>query len=181
MERLKVRTDLRSYLARQQQSVQGVFLTHLHLDHVSGLPDLPNDVPIHVGSGDAEATQFVNIFGRSSIDAELEGKRPLQEIAIHGELAKGGGVLDVFGDGQLWALSVPGHTKGSLAYVARTSEGPVLITGDASHTAWGWNNGVEPGSFSADKPASATSLGQLRALAARHPKMSVRLGHQALR
>lgn len=180
MERLKVNVDLGSYLAQQKQPLQGVFLTHLHLDHVSGLPDVPNQVPVYVGHGDAEDAAFMNVFGRSSIDAALAGKRPLRELSSEGSLASGGGVVDVFGDRQLWALSVPGHTKGSLAYIARTPGGPVLMTGDASHTAWGWNNGVEPGTFSADKPTSAISLARLKALAARHPKLSVRLGHQAL-
>ncbi len=180
MDRLKVRMDLGSYLAQQRQPLKGVFLTHLHLDHVSGLPDVPNEVPVFVGEGETKDRHLLNLFDRSSIDAELNGKRPLRELAVRGELASGGGVLDVFGDGQLWALAAPGHTRGSLAFVARTPAGPVLMTGDASHTAWGWNNGVEPGSFSADKPASAVSLGQLRALAERHPRMSVRLGHQSL-
>ena len=176
LERLKVRTDLGTYLAQQKQPVQGVFLTHLHLDHVSGLPDLREDVPVYVGRGDAEDRAFINLFARSTINAELDGKGPLREFIFE----RGTDVLDVFGDGQFWAIAVPGHTKGSIAYVARTPEGPVLMTGDASHTAWGWNNGVEPGSFSSDKPTSVISLGKLRALSARHPKMKVRLGHQQL-
>jgi len=89
-------------------------------------------------------------------------------------------VLDVFGDGTVWALAVPGHTPGSTAYLARTPTGPVLLVGDACHTAWGWENGVEPGKFSADLPKSADSLARLKRLVARHPEIDVRLGHQAL-
>lgn len=54
----------------------------------------------------------------------------------------------------------------------------MLLTGDACHTKWGWDNGVEPGSFSADRPRSVQSLAALQQLAARHPTMAVRLGHQ---
>lgn len=181
LERLQVHVDPGTYAAQHHQLVQGVFLTHLHLDHVSGLPDIGNEVPVYVGRGDAEDSHFVNIFVRGTVNAELDGKGPLREFTFQPDPShRFNGVLDVFGDGQLWALSVPGHTPGSVAYVARTPNGPVLMTGDASHTVWGWNHGVEPGTFSTDKPRSATSLGQLRALCERHPKISVRLGHQSL-
>ena len=88
------------------------------------------------------------------------------------------GVLDIFNDRSVWALRVPGHTPGCTAYLVRTPDGPVLLVGDACHTAWGWENGVEPGSFSHDKPASAKSLAMLQALVERHPEIDVRLGHQ---
>jgi N-acyl homoserine lactone hydrolase len=86
--------------------------------------------------------------------------------------------MDVIGDVYMFALWLPGHTAGSTAYVVRTPQGPVLLTGDACHTRWGWDHDVEPGTFSADRPRSVHSLAALRALAARHPTMSVRLGHQ---
>ncbi len=77
-----------------------MFLTHLHLDHVSGLPDLRDDVPVYVGRGDAEDRAFVNLFVRSTINAELNGKGPLREFTFQND----SGVLDVFGDGQsVWA------------------------------------------------------------------------------
>jgi glyoxylase-like metal-dependent hydrolase (beta-lactamase superfamily II) len=106
-------------------------------------------------------------------DQALEGKGALNELQFSAD-----GVLDVFGDGSFWALYVPGHTKGSTAFLARTTQGPVLMTGDACHTKWGWDNGVEPGTFSDDKKASAESLARLRTLVERHPKIEVRLGHQ---
>ena len=91
------------------------------------------------------------------------------------------GVADVFGDASVWALHVPGHSAGSTAYLVRAPKGPVLLVGDACHTAWGWRNGVEPGDFSHDKPLSRRSLEQLQALVRRHPTIDVRLGHQPLR
>lgn len=81
----------------------------------------------------------------------------------------------------MWALHVPGHSPGSTAYLARTPKGPVLFTGDACHTEFGWQHGVEPGTFSLDQPRSEISLLALEALKARHPNIDVRLGHQTLR
>jgi len=71
-----------------------------------------------------------------------------------------------------WAV----HTK----RLARTPKGPVLFTGDACHSAWGWQHQVEPGTFSVDRAASADSLARLERFAARHPSLVVRVGHQEL-
>jgi glyoxylase-like metal-dependent hydrolase (beta-lactamase superfamily II) len=81
-------------------------------------------------------------------------------------------------DGSAFAISVPGHTPGSTAYVLRTPKGPILLTGDTCHTRWGWEHSVEPGSYTADQPTNRKSLLLLEELVRRHPAMDVRLGHQ---
>ena len=182
LEKMTTRTLTGDFIAAQHEPVRGVFLTHLHLDHVLGLRDLPPSTVVTVGPGDAKARAFENLFMSGIYDEALEGKGPLQEWSFRPDPSgMFAGVLDVFGDGSFWALSVPGHTAGSTAFVARTPSGPVLLTGDACHTKWGWDNGVEPGSFSVDKARGAESLAALQKLAARHPRMDVRLGHQELK
>jgi glyoxylase-like metal-dependent hydrolase (beta-lactamase superfamily II) len=158
-----------------------VFFTHLHADHLTGLRDVPRGTALYVGPGETTERKAENLFARPIVDAAFHGHAPLREWSFQAD--PGGrfsGVLDVFGDGSVWALHVPGHSAGSTAYLVRTPRGPVLLVGDACHTAWGWRNGVEPGDFSHDKPLSARSLEQLRALVARHPGIDVRLGHQPL-
>lgn len=182
VERMKRRTDTRTWIERKGQRVAGVFLTHLHADHVSGMRDVPAGTPVFVGPGEVEERSFQNLFVSPIIDRALEGK-PALSVWRFSPDPDGvfDGLLDVFGDGSVWAIHVPGHTAGSTAYVARTPTGPVLLTGDACHTAWGWEHGVSPGSFSADKKKGADSLERLRRFAARHPRMDVRLGHQQRR
>ena len=181
LERMIVDRPMADVLAAEAAPVQAVFLTHLHLDHVLGLRDVPDSVPIFVGAGDPEDTSFMNLFEKGVYDTTLEGKGPLHEVRFapdpDGTFAA---VADVLGDGSLWAISVPGHTPGSMAFVARTPTGPVLLTGDACHTAWGWQNGVGPGTFSDDVAKSADSLARLKRFAERHPGIDVRLGHQVL-
>jgi glyoxylase-like metal-dependent hydrolase (beta-lactamase superfamily II) len=178
-ERMVVRTDTATLLRRLPQPPAGVLLTHLHLDHVSGLPDVPRAVPIFVGPGETRERRFLFLFSRGSIDSLLRGHDALEELAFPPDPSgRFVGVLDLFGDGTVFAISVPGHTAGSVAYVARTPRGPVLLTGDTSHTRWGWEHDVEPGSFSSDRARNVTSLAALRGLATRHPGMDVRFGHQ---
>ncbi len=177
-EHLHVDTDLASWL-RDQGPIEGVFLTHLHLDHIMGMPDLPADVPIFTGPGETAPTEFLFMFVQGTVDDLLGGKSPLREWRFADD--PGGrfaGVLDVFGDGSLYALHVPGHTPGSTAFFVRSTSGPQLLVGDASHTSWGWNHCVEPGTFNHDREGSASSLRRLKAFAAEVADLSVEPGHQ---
>ena len=181
-EKMKINVPLGDWLSQHPESLRGVLLTHLHLDHIMGMPDVPKGTPIFTGPGETDAHALTNVVVRPSIDRELEGQAPIQEWQYHADAdGRFAGVLDVFGDGSLWALSMPGHTRGSTAYLARTPKGPVLLTGDTCHTAWGWENEVEPGSFTSDHPGNAESLARLRTLVREHPAIDVRLGHQSLK
>jgi glyoxylase-like metal-dependent hydrolase (beta-lactamase superfamily II) len=179
LETMAIRTPLADWLAAQAEPLGGVFLTHLHPDHVTGMADVAPGTPIYVGPGEASSRALVNVVLQANLDRALAGKAPLAEWPFAPDASgRFAGVLDVFGDGSVWALWVPGHTPGSTAYLVRTPSGPVLLTGDACHTRWGWEHDVEPGSFSSDLPRSASSLAALRRLAADHPGMEVRFGHQ---
>jgi N-acyl homoserine lactone hydrolase len=180
LDKLRVDRDMASVVAATG-SVQGLFLTHLHLDHVLGLRDVPSSTPVYVGVGDARDRSFMNLFESGVYNDALSGKGPLREIRFDADPdGRFDGLLDIFNDGSLWAIWVPGHTPGSMAFLARTPHGPVLLTGDACHTAWGWEHGVGPGKFSDDIAKSAESLSRLEALVTRHPRIEVRLGHQQL-
>ena len=176
---LEIHVTTREWLATESEPLSGVFLTHLHLDHVMGLPDVPPDTPVYAGPGEPGASQFLNLFSRGTIDRMLEESGPIQEWTYAGDPdGRFTGVVDIFGDASVWAIHSPGHSPGSTAYLVRTPEGSKLLVGDASHTRWGWENGVEPGTFSLDRPRSAESLAALRELASEYPEMDVYLGHQ---
>ena len=178
---LAVELALADWLNEQSAPLQGVLLTHIHLDHILGLADLPLGTPVYIGPGETKPKGFQNLFTRGTTNRLLGHVGALQEIAFSGgPIGDFAGVLDLFGDGSLWALAVPGHSPGSLAFVANTATGPHLILGDASHTRWGWTNAVEPGTFSHNQTLSRQSLAALVALAARLPGVRVHPGHQSL-
>lgn len=181
LDKLQVHEPLGPWLAKQRVPLKGVLLTHLHLDHVSGMPDVPPGTPIHAGPGEAGERAARNLVLQANMDREFAKQGPLREWTFAADPdGRFEGLLDVFGDGSLWAIWTPGHTKGSTAYLARTTAGAVLMTGDTCHTAWGWKNEVEPGGFTEDHAANLDSLQRLRRLVAEHPAISVRLGHQRL-
>ncbi len=179
LDRFEVRTDTATFLAAQGEPLRGVFLTHLHLDHISGLDDVPRDVPIYTGAGEAAMRGAEHLVGLFIVDHALEGRPALREWQFEADAAgRFEAVVDVFGDGSVWAIHVPGHTDGSTAYLVRTPTHPILIAGDACHTTWGWEHEVEPGTFSHDVERSRGSLAALEQLVREHPQIEVRVGHQ---
>lgn len=174
MEKIKVQQSTQQ-IANSLGAIAGVFLTHIHLDHIMGLNDLPFATQVYIGPGDTALSDIQHLATQGTTDRLIGKQRVLAEWDFTGD-----GVIDVFGDGSLWAIHAPGHTPGATAYIARTATGPEFMVGDASHTRWGWNNAVEPGSFSHDQAGSVVSLNKLLQLAADFPQMKVHLGHQSL-
>lgn len=88
-------------------------------------------------------------------------------------------MLDLFGDGLVWAVSVPGHSAGSTAYLVNAVDGPKLVVGDAVSTRLGWEDGMPQPMPAAARAAAERSADRLRRFAAAHPAVEVFLGHQS--
>lgn len=170
IEKLHMSTSTERYMETLQRPIKGVFLTHLHIDHISGLPAIPVDTPLFIGPSEASSPYFLYAATAASVDRLLAGRPTLQEWRDN--------IVDIFGDGSVFAIHSPGHTSGSTAFLVNTIAGPVLLTGDASHTTWGWEHDVEPGKFSSDMEASRKSLSFLTNLVRMHPEIEVKVGHQ---
>ena len=163
----------------QDITLSGIFFSHLHIDHIAGMPDIANDTPLYIGPSESTQTSFKNMFVQGATNQLLKDKQPLQEWAFQADSQnRFEGIVDVFEDGSLFAISVSGHTAGSTAYLIRTTHGPILLSGDTCITRWGWDHTVEPGDFTEDNARNLQNLKRLKDLVARHPQIEVRLGHQ---
>ena len=179
IEKMQLKKSTAEILQGMDGKLSGVFFTHLHIDHISGMPDIPNDVPLYIGASESTETNLKNMFVRGASDQLLKDKQPLQEWHFQPDPQnKFEGIVDIFEDGSVFAISVPGHTPGSTAFLIRTTHGPVLLTGDACHTRWGWEHTVEPGDFTEDHERNLKNLKSLKELVASHPQIEVRFGHQ---
>ena len=156
-------------------TINGVFLTHIHTDHIMGLRDLPVGTLVYTGPGEAGLSSVQHMATQGSTDRLLGNSNQLLEWQFDES-----GLIDIFGDKSVIAIHTPGHTPGSTAYLIRSTKGVHLLVGDATHTRWGWENGVEAGSFSADLEQSAESLQRLLKLSQDNPGMTVHPGHQSL-
>jgi len=71
---------------------------------------------------------------------------------------------DVFGDGKVIALDLPGHTPGHLALLVNLASGPVLLTGDLYHSTIAREKRALPG-FNTSKSETLASMDKFEALA----------------
>ncbi len=172
--------SLAGLVARQQLHVSGVLLTHAHLDHVLGLPDLPPEVPIYVGPGELRQRRKLNTLLRPTMQRLFEGRDPVREIDPARTIALDPfpAVVDLVGDGSIWGIVCEGHTKGSMAWLVNSTDGPALFVGDTSHTRWGWEHGVPPGTLTSDHELNEVALDRLRQFVQAHPQTKVYVGHE---
>lgn len=179
LEKLRLNKGTAEIMQDLHEKLAGVFFTHLHIDHISGMPDIPNEVPLYIGATESTEKNWKNMVVQGTSDQLLNNKQALQEWQFQPDPQnKFEGIIDIFADGSVFAISVPGHTPGSVAYLVRTNKGPVLLTGDTCHTRWGWEHTVEPGDYTQNHERNLKNLRLLKDLVAAHPRIEVRLGHQ---
>ena len=154
-------------------SLKGVFFTHLHFDHTSGVPDLPPDLLYFAGEGEMS----VNITGL------LEANHFDSTDVIYlfdfekGRELPAGQAIDIFGDQSLWAISTPGHSAGHVSYLINTPDHPILIAGDAITTNDCLALGVSSGTSSSNQEKDQKTVDLLEAFLKEYPEVEVWCGH----
>lgn len=118
--------------------VSTILLTHLHADHIASLRDFPSATFFASGVGvdhflDASPARRL----RHGVFAELlpddfRGRLVRFETLRQTEAPLGlGPAWDVFGDGDVLAVPLPGHMRGHTGFVWPKLDHPLLYAGDA--------------------------------------------------
>lgn len=139
--------------------VKFVGISHFHGDHTGQLAPFTN-ATLLIGKGDwdqvssATPMQGANAAGFKSW---IDEKRKVEALT---------GDKDVFGDGSVIVLRMPGHTPGHSALLVRLKDmGPVLLTGDLVHFRENYDTGGVP-SFNHDRAATVASIERMKQIVA---------------
>jgi glyoxylase-like metal-dependent hydrolase (beta-lactamase superfamily II) len=136
--------------------VKYVGLSHSHGDHIGQASTFP------------QATLLV---GKSDWDVLADAKVTPNQAPIAPWLTGGSKVepltadKDVFGDGTVMILNMPGHTPGHRSLLVRLKGmGNVLLTGDLAHFHENYDSNGVP-TFNTDRAATLASLDRFKQIA----------------
>lgn len=177
-----VRPRLRA-LGWDRDPVRKVLLTHMHADHTGGLDAFPDATlcPSH--------TDLDHVRSLSNLRGTLEGYlsptwllegRNVEPVShtIQTEIGPG---FDVYGDGKVVLLSLPGHTPGHQGALLTLGSGKkVLLCGDAAFNRThltGAPLGLMPGRSASMYPTAVRTLETLRNFARNHPEVEIIASH----
>jgi N-acyl homoserine lactone hydrolase len=148
-------TTLPAQLARigvRPDQVTHVGISHRHDDHTGQLPLFPK-ASLLIGAGDFETLK------------ERKSDRIAPWLGAGGRVERVTGDRDVFGDGSVVMLDMPGHTEAHRSLLVRLPRtGPVLLSGDLYHFTENRTSGGVPG-FNTSRSQTTASMARFEAIA----------------
>jgi N-acyl homoserine lactone hydrolase len=166
-------------------NIDFALLSHLHWDHVSGVPDLPG-VRLRINRVEYEAAQRGLLDANQGLVRELMRDNPIDLFDYTDPAYEGfSSSYDLFGDGALVLAPLPGHTAGNTGLFINRSNGPrFLLIGDAAHVA---ANYIRPATMhpvlwsavTSDDAAARRTLLALHRFSRRRPEVMLIAMHDA--
>jgi glyoxylase-like metal-dependent hydrolase (beta-lactamase superfamily II) len=135
--------------------IKYVGISHYHADHTSQLPSLTKSTLL-IGKGDWDAVNAPKPapgVNAAAFTNWISGDGKAEPVTLD---------KDVFGDGTVVMLDMPGHTPGHHSLLVRLKEkGNVLLTGDLAHFHENYDSNGVP-SFNTDRAATIASLDRFK-------------------
>ena len=161
--------QLLAQLKLTPEQVKFVAISHYHGDHVGQVNLFPK-ATLLIGKGDWDAINDPKLMAATNPAAFTpwtSGGSKVEPLAAD---------KDVFGDGSVVVLNMPGHTPGHHSLLVRLKEmGNVLITGDLAHFRENYESNGVP-TFNTDRAASLASVDRFKQIA-RNLKATVIIQH----
>ena len=134
-----------------------VGISHYHDDHTGQLGDFAQ-ATLLIGAGDFAAIKAGNParpgWG-ATFKPWLDGASKVEPVV---------GDKDVFGDGSVVMLGMPGHTPGHHSLLVRLKSGPVLLSGDQFHATESFAHDQVP-TFNTDRADTLASIDRFKQIA----------------
>jgi glyoxylase-like metal-dependent hydrolase (beta-lactamase superfamily II) len=114
-----------------------VLLSHFHADHLAGLRDFPQAELITSRAAYAAVATRRGLaalrrgFIPALLPADFASRLTLLSTFKDAPLPGLGPTHDLFGDGSLRLVALPGHARGQIGLLAETSSGPRLFAADS--------------------------------------------------
>jgi len=171
---MDVRSQLRS-IGVAIDDIHCVFLSHLHLDHPSGLPYFAGvrNLKVYVDESETIAANAPLGFLKGYVKKHVKGI-DLSPIPYSTGATPFERFWDFFGDGSTIVVHTPGHTEGHSSVILNATDGPILLTFDAVHRRSNLEHGIPP---SGDYRKAAESMRNIESFLRDFPKTRVIFGH----
>lgn len=171
------------------ESVERIVLSHFHADHIAGARDFPKARFV------ASRQAWETVRGRGALRATAHGFLPqllpadfearttlLEQQDFH---SPGVGAFDtsydLFGDGSVRLIPLPGHARGQLGLLAHTPAGRSFLVADAAWTTASFRNRIPPhrlaGLIFDDAAENDRTLQRLHALSVAEPDLDIVPSH----
>jgi glyoxylase-like metal-dependent hydrolase (beta-lactamase superfamily II) len=137
------------------EQVRFVGISHRHFDHIGQVGDFPQ-ATLLIGTGDFTAIKAGNAGLTALFKPWIDGTSKVEAV---------GGDNDVFGDGTVVMLDMPGHTPGHHSLLVRLKgAGPVLLSGDQFHATESFEHDQVP-TYNTDRADTLASIDRFKQIA----------------
>jgi len=143
-----------------------VGISHHHFDHTGQLASFPQ-ATLLIGQGDWQMLRTTDAPASMSAKDFAAWRAPFTPWLSGGKVeALARDRHDVFGDGRVVMINLPGHTPGHHGLLVKLeNRGPVLLTGDVTHFHENYRSDGVP-TWNASRADSLASLDRFRKIAA---------------